>query len=147
MGEGAKRVTTGEVKGKQGCSRSCPSIPADHGKGRTVYAEPPCAISSADSTCIAYVTHLYYILYMKTLTVRLPEPLAAEIEAESQARRMSKSDVVRERLQRAPADETHDPLASIRDLIGSVDDDLPADLSARKKHYLRTMKFGEKRSR
>jgi len=31
---------------------------------------------------------------MKTLTVRLPETLVAEIEAESRARRCSKSDVV-----------------------------------------------------
>ena len=36
---------------------------------------------------------------MKTLTVRLPENVFAEIEAESSARKVSKSDVVRERLQ------------------------------------------------
>jgi Arc/MetJ-type ribon-helix-helix transcriptional regulator len=35
---------------------------------------------------------------MKTLTIRLPDTLAAEIERESQTRRLSKSDVVRERL-------------------------------------------------
>ena len=35
---------------------------------------------------------------MKTLTVRLPEALVAEIEAESRGRNLSKSDVVRERL-------------------------------------------------
>ena len=35
---------------------------------------------------------------MKTLTVRLPEMLYAELEAESRARNTSKSDVVRERL-------------------------------------------------
>ena len=40
---------------------------------------------------------------MKTLTVRLPEPLAAAIEAESRERGVSKSDVVRERLELAPA--------------------------------------------
>lgn len=78
---------------------------------------------------------------MKTLTVRLPEPLAAEIEAESRERQVSKSDVVRERLQRAPSKALVDPLASIRDLIGSVDGG-PADLSARKKHYLREWGFG-----
>jgi Arc/MetJ-type ribon-helix-helix transcriptional regulator len=81
---------------------------------------------------------------MKTLTVRLPEPLAEEIEAESRARRMSKSDVVRERLQRAPAAAVDDPLASIRDLIGSVDCG-PPDLSSRKKHYLRAWGYGRKR--
>ena len=84
---------------------------------------------------------------MKTLNVRLPDALAAEIESESRARRISKSDVVRERLERAPAQTTGDPLASIRDLIGSVDDDLPADLSARVDHYLRAWGYGRDRSR
>lgn len=84
---------------------------------------------------------------MKTLTVRLPEALVTEIEAESRARRVSKSDIVRERLKRATSRDTDDPLASIRDLIGSVDDDLPADLSARKKHYLREWGFGKSRTR
>jgi len=83
---------------------------------------------------------------MKTVTVRLPEALAAEIEAESRKRKISKSDVVRERLQRSPS-QTDDPLASIRDLIGSVDDDLPPDLSARKKHYLRVWGYGRNRNR
>jgi len=75
---------------------------------------------------------------MKTLTVRLPEPLAADIETESRARGISKSDVVRERLQRVPAEVRADPLASIRDLIGSVDG-LAPDLSSRKKQYLRAL--------
>ena len=38
-----------------------------------------------------------YIARMKTLTVRLPEALVAQIDAESRRRRLSKSDVVRER--------------------------------------------------
>lgn len=84
---------------------------------------------------------------MKTLTVRLPEALAANIEAESRERHVSKSDVVRERLERASGAAPDDPLASIRDLIGSVDDDLPADLSARKKHYLKAMGYGRNRPR
>jgi Arc/MetJ-type ribon-helix-helix transcriptional regulator len=88
----------------------------------------------------------YYRSAMKTLTVRLPEPLAAEIEAESRARRLSKSDVVRERLQRAPAAASDDPLASIRDLIGSVDGG-PPDLSERKNEYLRAIIRGRKHPR
>jgi Arc/MetJ-type ribon-helix-helix transcriptional regulator len=86
---------------------------------------------------------------MKTLTVRLPAPLVAEIEAESRARRMSKSDVVRERLRHAPrrADRPkRDPLAAIGDLIGAVDG-LPADLSRDTKHRLRTTGYGQKRPR
>ena len=35
---------------------------------------------------------------MKTLTIRLPDSLVLEIERESQFRRVSRSDVVRERL-------------------------------------------------
>ena len=85
---------------------------------------------------------------MKTLTVRLPEPLVAEIEMESRGRRCSKSDIVRERLQRAPR-PTRRPsmrLDAIADLIGSVAG-LPADLSARKKHYLKATGYGQKRAR
>ncbi len=83
---------------------------------------------------------------MKTLTVRLPEPLVAEIEAESRGRRISKSDVIRERLQRAPVARESRALDAIADLVGSVDG-LPADLSAATKKYLRTTGYGRKRSR
>jgi ribbon-helix-helix CopG family protein len=84
---------------------------------------------------------------MKTLTVRLPEALAAEIEAESSRRGVPKSDIVRERLQRDGRGKLPPELDDIADLIGSVDDDLPPDLSARKKHYLRVYGFGRNRSR
>ena len=84
---------------------------------------------------------------MKTLTVRLPDALAAAIEEESRKRKLSKSDVVRERLERTPvqATEPNAPSYDIADLIGCVDG-LPADLSARKKHYLR-LGYGRKRPR
>ena len=84
---------------------------------------------------------------MKTLTVRLTEPLVADIEAESRGRKISKSDVVRERLERAsrkPRRTTS--LNAIADLIGSVDD-LPTDLTARKKRYLQETGYGQKRPR
>jgi len=85
---------------------------------------------------------------MKTLTVRLPEPLVAEIEAESRGRRISKSDIVRERLQLVthPPRRQAAPLDAIADLIGSVDG-LPVDLSARKKRYLKVTGYGQKRAR
>jgi hypothetical protein len=74
----------------------------------------------------------------------LPEPLVAEIEAESRERKCSKSDVVRERFQgdgrRKSRQST--PLGGIADLIGSVAG-LPADLSARKKFYLKATGYGE----
>lgn len=91
---------------------------------------------------------MYYTGGMKTLTVRLPETLVAQIEAESRSRRVSKSDVVRERLARAPTTERQRPASyeAIADLIGSVKG-LPPDLSARKKHYLKVGGYGRKRHR
>ena len=84
---------------------------------------------------------------MKTLTVRLPEPLVADIEAESRGRKISKSDVVRERLQRARRSRRRAAsLTAIADLVGSVDG-LPADLTTRKKDYLRATGYGKKRRR
>jgi Arc/MetJ-type ribon-helix-helix transcriptional regulator len=83
---------------------------------------------------------------MKTLTVRLPEALVADIEAESRGRKITKSDVVRERLQVASegAQRQAPTLDAIADLIGSVNG-LPVDLSARKKQYLRATDYGRKR--
>jgi hypothetical protein len=85
---------------------------------------------------------------MKTLTVRLPEVLVAQIEAESRDRKVSKSDVVRERLSLAAGLKSPGPpsFEAIADLIGSVDG-LPEDLGARKKHYLKVMGYGRKRPR
>lgn len=84
---------------------------------------------------------------MKTLTVRLPEALVAEIEAESRQRGRSKSDVVRERLSTGSTN-VGDSVGyhTIADLIGSIDG-LPADLSRRKKAYLKSMGYGRKRAR
>lgn len=74
---------------------------------------------------------------MKTLTVRLPDALVTEIEHESRARRVSKSDVVRERLHQPhrTAQKGGSMRDLIGDLIGSVEG-LPADLSRHKKKYL-----------
>jgi Arc/MetJ-type ribon-helix-helix transcriptional regulator len=85
---------------------------------------------------------------MKTLTVRLPEALVAQIDAESRQRRISRSDVVRERLRARPSSGRgpSESLDGILDLIGSVDG-LPADLSARKKHFLKATGYGRKRPR
>lgn len=81
---------------------------------------------------------------MKTMVVRLPDELAADIEAESSKRNVSKSDVVRDRLASKQPTAT-DPLADIRDIIGSVDG-LPSDLSSNIKTYLRAG-YGRKRAR
>jgi Arc/MetJ-type ribon-helix-helix transcriptional regulator len=87
---------------------------------------------------------------MKSLTVRLPDSLVTDIEHESRARNVSKSDVVRQRL--------HHPQGAtsaggnmrdlIGDLIGSVrNDGLPADLSSHKKKYLPALIRAKKRHR
>jgi Arc/MetJ-type ribon-helix-helix transcriptional regulator len=85
---------------------------------------------------------------MKTLTVRLPEALAAQIEAEARRRKLSKSDVVRERLTAAPRSGERQPaiLDAIADIVGSVDG-LPRDLSSRTKRYLKSTGYGRKRTR
>jgi len=83
---------------------------------------------------------------MKTLTVRLPEPLVNDIEGEARARQVSKSDVVRERLGRVAEGRVPNPIAGIEDLIGSVDG-LPADLSSRTKRYLKTTGYARNRPR
>ncbi len=85
---------------------------------------------------------------MKTLTVRLPEALVAQIEAESRRRKLSKSDVVRERLSKAGRLRGRDAaqLDAIADVVGSVDG-LPPDLSAKKKTYLQSTGYGRKRAR
>jgi Arc/MetJ-type ribon-helix-helix transcriptional regulator len=57
---------------------------------------------------------------VKTLTVRLPEALVAEIEAESRRRNLSKSDVVRERLRVSRRRRRTASLDMIADLVGSV---------------------------
>jgi Arc/MetJ-type ribon-helix-helix transcriptional regulator len=74
---------------------------------------------------------------MKTLTVRLPDVLVAQIEAESRRRKLSKSDVVRERLTALKRSRRQAALLdAIADIVGSVDG-LPCDLSARTKKYLK----------
>ena len=85
---------------------------------------------------------------MKSFTVRLPEALVADIEAESRLRRVSKSDVIRERLEEGPQRGAPKPSSweAIADVVGSVGG-LPADLSRRKKAYLDETGYGQKRHR
>ncbi len=72
----------------------------------------------------------------------------AEIEVESRGRGCSKSDIVRERLQRSAGSRKRQaaPIDSIADLIGSVNG-LPTNLSAHKKRYLKATGYGQKRAR
>jgi len=89
---------------------------------------------------------------VKTLTVKITERLAAEIEAEARSTGTTKSDVVRRRLECPQAsgprpltmwDVTHDLIEKLEGETST----LPRDFSARKKHYLRKWGFGKKRHR
>jgi hypothetical protein len=84
---------------------------------------------------------------VKTLTVRVSDRLAAELTAESRVRKISKSDIVRERLHNGKQPNRAVPKGyqDIADLIGSVDG-LPTDLSSNIKQYLRAG-YGRKRAR
>jgi hypothetical protein len=83
---------------------------------------------------------------VKTLTVRLPEALIVDIESESKARRVSRSEVVRERLTSAAriSRDRHSAPGPIVDLVGSVVG-LPVDLSSKKKKFLRAAGYGSNR--
>ena len=55
---------------------------------------------------------------MKTLTIRLPDMMARRLEQESLTRRVSKSDIVRERLSATPPAIQEHPLA---DILAEID--------------------------
>jgi hypothetical protein len=72
---------------------------------------------------------------MKTMVVRVADEVEAEIAATARARKVSKSDIMRDRLTvtKPKGAPSFDDIAH---LAGSVKG-LPADLSANKKKYLR----------
>ena len=80
---------------------------------------------------------------MKTLTVKLPDPLFAEIASAAKARRMSKSSIVRERLTRAAVSE-NSLWSRMEDLVIGRDS-LPIDLSSNKAHMNNYGKNGSDR--
>ncbi|MCF6312861.1 MAG: ribbon-helix-helix domain-containing protein [Verrucomicrobiales bacterium] len=70
---------------------------------------------------------------MKTLTVEVPDPLLAEIEAAAQERRVSKSEIVRERLEQGQKPTAVTLWERMHDLV--IDEkDLPKDLSTNQEH-------------
>lgn len=84
---------------------------------------------------------------MQTLVLRITDALDAEIQAEAKRLNTTKSAVARLRL--AASSGNTKAAASgfnlIADLIGS--DTAEPDLSARKKHYLKTTGFGREKPR
>jgi hypothetical protein len=88
-------------------------------------------------SCIAFPLPPYYdpvAKTMKTLTVKVPEPVLAEIEATAKARRVSKSEIVRERLSRKANASQSGSLWNLMEDLVIDDDSLPKDLSSNKSH-------------
>jgi predicted transcriptional regulator len=74
---------------------------------------------------------------MQTISLKLPDDLLADLEREAKARRVPKSVVVRESLERALRERSREASASCydlaRDLAGSVRG-LPRDLAVNPKY-------------
>ena len=83
----------------------------------------------------------YYDYPVKTLTVRLPDPLFAEIEGAARSRKVTKSEIVRERLERGKSEKVS-LWSRMEDLVTEVES-LPRDLSSNKKHL---RQYGKHRS-
>lgn len=90
----------------------------------------------------------YYAAPVKPVTFRLPPALIDDIDREARARRVSKSDVVRDRLSGGTTAVRIEELRfnGIADLVGSVDD-LAPDVSATRKQRLKATGYGRKRPR
>ena len=85
---------------------------------------------------------------MQTLILRIPDDLARDLDAEAKKTHLTKSEVARRRLI-AAGSQSHDTASGfdlIADLIGTVEGG-GADMSARKKEYLKTKGYGKSRHR
>lgn len=82
---------------------------------------------------------------MKTLTIKVPDTLFAEIVTAANTRKVSKSEIVRERLTRNadPKDTKQSLWSRMEDLV-IESDSLPKDLSSNKAHL---KNYGKKHSR
>jgi hypothetical protein len=83
---------------------------------------------------------------MQTLVIRIPDEVAADIEAEARRLNSTKSEVARRRLAAGRKRNAALGFDLIRDLVGS-DTAGPSDLSSRKKHYLKASGYGRKKPR
>jgi hypothetical protein len=83
---------------------------------------------------------------MQTLVLRIPDDLAADIEAEARRLNSTKSEVARARLSagRGASDPEGSGFDLISDLVGAEKGG-PADISARKKHYLKATGYGREK--
>ena len=88
--------------------------------------------SSDTEDCIAVLPNVYHLFSMKTLTVKLTDQLFAEISRAAEARKVAKSEIVRERLVQA-SPKSPSLWSQMEDLV-IEDEDLPADLSSNKEY-------------
>ena len=84
---------------------------------------------------------------MKSLTVRLPDALVDRLEAEAKRRKISKSDIVRERLSQSPERTDTDRWSeTLSKVVGAIDG-LPYGDSRNIKTALKASGYGTKRPR
>jgi Ribbon-helix-helix protein, copG family len=85
---------------------------------------------------------------MQTLVLRIPDDLARELDAEAKKTQLTKSEVVRRRLIAAGSQRQAEASGFdlIVDLVGTVEGG-PADMSGRKKEYLKTTNYGKSHHR
>ena len=82
---------------------------------------------------------------MQTLVLRISDDLAKDLEAEALRLNVTKSEVARRRLSNiAPEGGVSSGFDLIADLVGTVKGG-PTDMSARKKHHLKTTGYGKKK--
>jgi hypothetical protein len=85
---------------------------------------------------------------MQTLVLRIPDDLARELEAQAKKSHLTKSEVARRRLVAAgpQSNDVSSGFDLIADFIGTVENG-PADMSSRKKDYLKSTGYGKFRHR
>jgi len=79
---------------------------------------------------------------MKTLVLRIPDSLAKELDDEAKRLNLTKSEIARRRLAANSTVAAASGFDLIADLVGSVTGG-PADLSSRKKDYLKASAYGK----
>jgi len=86
----------------------------------------------AEEPGIARHNHAYYHISMQTISLKLPDALLAQLDHEAKARKITKSQLVREGIEKALSKESSTGRVSCydlaRDLAGSVKG-LPEDIA------------------
>ena len=83
------------------------------------------------------VVFRYYPIDMRTISLKLPDDLLVRLDSEAKARRITKSSLVRESLEKALRSQSPAREVSCYDLacdLAGTANDLPADLADNPKH-------------